>query len=68
MENAVDDILTKPANLNQAAQDSLLQEVKPVFTNADNSMMKKMPDKEEVKASVISANENAAPGTDGLSM
>ena len=63
LENAVDDILTKPANLNQAAQDSLLQEVKPVFTKADNAMMKKMPDKEEVKASVISANANAAPGT-----
>ena len=68
LEDAVADILTKPANLDLEAQNLLLQEVKPVFTKADNDMMKKMPAKKEVKESVFTANANAAPGTDGLSM
>ena len=68
LEDAAADILAKPANLDPRAQDILLREVKPVFTEADNSMMKKVPDKKEVKESVFSANSEAAPGTDGLSM
>ena len=68
LEIAVAEILTKPAELDIEAQNILLKEVKPVFTKADNVMMKKMPDKKEVKESVFSANANAAPGTDGLSI
>ena len=37
-----------------------------VFTDVDNALLRKMPDKEEVKESVWSANMHAAPGTDGL--
>ena len=68
LENAAADILSKPADLDLRAQDILLREVNPVFTESDNSMMKKVPDKKEVKESVFSANSEAAPGTDGLSM
>ena len=41
LEDAVADILTKPAELSQDAQNELLKEIKPVFTKEDNAMMKK---------------------------
>ena len=66
LEKAVGDLLLHPANLDNAAQEALLREVRPVFTAKDNEMMSKMYTKEEVKESVWSANTNAAPGTDGL--
>ena len=66
LENAVGDLLLHPAVLSEAAQDALLQEVKPVFTSKDNAIMLKIPSKEEVKESLWSANSNAAPGNDGL--
>ena len=53
LENAVAEILTRPADLDNEAQNILLREVKPVFTKADNAMMKKMPEKKEVKESVF---------------
>ena len=36
------------------------------MTDADNNLLSKTPDKNEVKESVWSANLHAAPGTDGL--
>ena len=66
LERAVGDLLLHPADLDEAAQESLLQEVRPVFTAEDNLMLSKEPSKDEVKESVWSANMNAAPGTDGL--
>ena len=66
LEKAVGDLLLHPAELDVVAQDSLLREVKPVFTAKDNEMMRKKPTKEDVKESVWSSNMNAAPGTDGL--
>ena len=68
MEKAVSDLLTKPAQLDLKAQELLLQEVKPVFTEEDNIKMKKIPSKEDVKESIWSARVDAAPGPDGLSM
>ena len=66
LENAVGDILLHPASLDVAAQESLLQGVKKVFTKKDNEMMCKIPTSEEVKNSLWSSNPNAAPGNDGL--
>ena len=66
LESSVADLLLNPAILNEAAQQELLSEIQPVFTPADNKLMKKRPDKAEVKQSVWSANLHAAPGTDGL--
>ena len=68
MEKAVSDLLTKPAQLDLKAQELLLQEVKPVFTEEDNIKIKKIPSKEDVKESIWSARVDAAPGSDGLSM
>jgi hypothetical protein len=65
LEKIVSDLLTRPAELDDA-QELLLKEGKTVVSDSDNMMFKKMPDKEEVKESVWSANANAAPGTDGL--
>ena len=45
LEKAVGDLLLHPANLDEEAQDALLQEVKPVFTVEDNVMMCKIPSK-----------------------
>ena len=66
LEDTVGDLLLHPANLDRAAQTTLLKEVKKVFTNKDNEMFLKAPTKEEVKESLWSAKVNAAPGTDGL--
>ena len=66
LEQAVGELLLHPANLDVDAQDALLKEVRPVFTQADNEMFAKLPTKDDVKQSVWSANINAAPGNDGL--
>ena len=55
-----------PAELNNDAQHELLAEVEKVFTPEDNKLLTKVPDKDEVKESVWSANLHAAPGMDGL--
>ena len=66
LEKSVAELLLHPAALNNAAQQELLAEVDVVFTEEDNKLMTKLPDKKEVKESVWSANLHAAPGTDGL--
>ena len=66
LEQSVGELLLHPAVLDDVAQKELLAEVQPVFTAADNKLMTKVPDKQEVKESVWSANLHAAPGTDGL--
>ena len=66
LENTVADLLLQPAMLDPVAQRVLLEEVEPVFTDADNEMICALPDKDEVKEVVWSSNQHAAPGTDGL--
>ena len=66
LEQSVEELLTTPADLCPVAQDSLLSEVKPVFTAEDNEMLNKDPTLSEVKKCVASSNMNAAPGNDGL--
>ena len=68
LEQAVSDLLTKPAHIDPVSQEILLREVKPVFTKEDNAYLKKIPNKEDVKDSVWSSRVDAAPGSDGLSM
>ena len=43
LEQSVEELLTTPADLCPVAQDSLLSEVKPVFTAEDNEMLNKDP-------------------------
>ena len=66
LEQSVEDLLTTPADLCPMAQDSLLSEVKSVFSTEDNEMLNKDPTNSEVKKCVASSNMNAAPGNDGL--
>ena len=66
VEKNVADHLLQPANLDPAAQEILLREVEPCFTEADNLYLEAPPTKEEVKQVLLSCNSHAAPGTDGL--
>ena len=66
LESTVEDLLLHPAQLDHAAQDTLLADVDPVFTDADNDLLLKLPCKQEVKETLAAANQHAAPGTDGL--
>ena len=66
LERSVGDLLLHPATLDAAAQEVLLSEVTPVFTEADNQMLCKVPDKNEYKEVIWDSNQHAAPGTDGL--
>ena len=56
----------QPAVLDRSAQDTLLAEVTPVFTEEDIENLKAVPGKEEVKEVLFESNLNAAPGTDGI--
>ena len=66
LENLVADLLLKPAELDENAQELLLAEIKPVVTDADNTMLSSAPDKKEVLETLKEANLKAAPGTDGI--
>ena len=66
LENLVADLLLKPAELDQNAQELLLAEIEPVVTDVDNAMLLASPDKEEVSETLKEANLGAAPGTDGI--
>jgi hypothetical protein len=66
LQGQVAQLLLNKAVLKPAAQATLLLEVEEVFTEEDNSMLKKMPSKTEVKAVLFNSNLNAAPGTDGI--
>ena len=62
----VANLLFNPAVLDADAQALLLSEVVPVFTDEDNQILEKLPDKEDVKDVLFKSNLNAAPGTDGI--
>ena len=66
LEGLVADLLLQPAELDQAAQAVLLDEIETVVTDEENEMLKAMPDKEEVHETLKAANAQAAPGTDGI--
>ena len=40
--------------------------MEPVYTEADNNELEKLPEVEEVKSVLFDSNLNAAPGTDGI--
>ena len=68
LENSVAELLHHPAQLDHDAQQVLLGEVDPVFTDADNKMLCAAPTKDEVKEVLWDCNQHAAPGTDGLTV
>ena len=66
LEKSVAELLQVPAVLDEAVQDLLLAQVKPVFTPADNALLCKATSKKEVKDTLSKANLHAAPGSDGI--
>ena len=66
LEKTVEDLLLHPANLNQVAQETLLEEVDQVFTKKDNQLFLTPPTKEEVRETINESNLLAAPGKDGI--
>ena len=66
LESQVADLLLHTADLNPQSQTVLLDEVEEVFTDTDNTMLEKLPTKEEIKQVIHNSNLNAAPGTDGI--
>ena len=66
LQKAVSEILQQPAQLDTAAQQTLLSELEVQFTETDNRMLTAEPTKSEVEESVKTSNVHAAPGSDGI--
>ena len=62
----MEDLLLHQGNLNHVAQQVLLNEVEPVFTEQDNQLFLTPPTKDDVRKTVNNSNLLAAPGTDGI--
>ena len=56
-----------PAILDIKAQDTLLDEIEPVYTSADNVKFELTPTNDEILHNLKLSNLNAAPGSDGIS-
>ena len=66
LQKEVAKLFLHPARLDSTAQAALLAEVSPVFSEADNVKLKKLPSKEHVFNILCQSNLNSAPGTDGI--
>ena len=51
-------LLSEPAELDVCAQNILLSEVTPVFTEDDNKALEELPDKDEVREVLCKSNLN----------
>ena len=58
--------LKKEAELDEAAQGQLLDEVEEVFVAKDNEMLEAEITDEEVRESLKTSNKKAAPGGDSI--
>ena len=59
-------LLGAPAKLNKEAQQELLEGIGRVFTEEDNQMLEAPVTNEEIKKSLLTANQKASPGFDGI--
>ena len=66
LEKTVEDLLLHPATLDPVAQETLLNEVNPVFTDEDNQMFLSPPTKNDIWETICESNLQAAPGSDGI--
>ena len=66
LENEVKNLLLVDAGLSLYAQEKLLEEVLPCFTDADNIALAAAPTMKDVEETVNSSNLNAASGNDGI--
>ena len=67
LETQVGKLLLSPAVLCASSQKSLLNELEPVVTVAENDALSKMPTKTELFDVLKDSNLNSAPGFDGIS-
>ena len=49
------------------AEDHLLSFIEPVFTDSDNEMLRALPTESEIKKVIHASNQDASPGSDGIS-
>jgi hypothetical protein len=66
LENEVKNLLLVDAGLSLDAQEKLLEEVMPCFTEADNAILSAPPTMKDVEETVTNSNLSAAPGNDGI--
>ena len=66
LENEVKSLLLTDAGLDQSAQNILLEEILPCFTEADNAILRSPPTLQCVKDTINDSNLHAAPGCDGI--
>ena len=66
LEGLVAELLHPRPDLDTVAQDQLLAEVLPVFTQADNDLLTRAVTKDEVHETLSAANLHAAQGSDGI--
>ena len=66
LERQVEDLLLTPHPLDQEAQDTLLAEISPVFSDKDNEMLCAPPTEKEMKQVLSNSHWLAAPGIDGI--
>ena len=66
LENEVKNLLLTDANLDANAQNIVLADVVPCFTEADNVILRAPPTLQSVKDTISSSNLHAAPGCDGI--
>ena len=56
LESQLAKLLLNPADLDQESQATLLAEMEPVYTEADNNELEKLPEVEEVKSVLFDSN------------
>ena len=66
LEEEVKNLLLGDAGLVLAAQEQLLEEVVPCFTEADNKVLSSPPTVQDVQDTIANSNLHAAPGNDGI--
>ena len=66
LEKEVKDILSSHHHEDEEATNDLLKEVDVCVTEEDNTMLKKIPDENEVKEVIRNSNLQSAPGRDGI--
>ena len=66
LEQEVKNLLLTNADLDPTSQNTLLEELTPCFTEADNAILKSPPTLKSVRETIDASNLHAAPGCDGI--
>ena len=62
----VAELLENKFKFNESSQKILLNELDPVFSEEDNTMLLKKPTKSEIKEIIKASNHHGAQGSDGI--